>query len=133
MKRSFLGRGLAFPVRTDERGAVAYAEGETDIAESIRIVLGTARGERVMRPDFGCGVHERVFATGDAATLTLVEEDVRESLIEWEPRIEVQSVSASMDGPSGQLTVEVEYRVRSTNNAYNLVYPFYVEEGRNGR
>lgn len=126
MDRDFLGRGVGFPVGTDERGAVRFAAGVDDIEQSIRIVLGTARGERVMRPEFGCGVHERVFASVDTTTRTLVEDDVRTALREWEPRIEVQSVTAR-DGDPSELLVEVEYRVRSTNTERNLVYPFYLE------
>jgi phage baseplate assembly protein W len=127
MDRDFLGRGVGFPVTTDGDGAVGVATGEEDIREAIRIILGTARGERVMRPSFGCGVHERVFASVDTTTRTLVEEDVREALREWEPRIEVLSVTARDGEGHGELRVEVEYRVRSTNNEDNLVYPFYLE------
>lgn len=127
MDRSFLGRGVAFPVGTDETGAIEFATGETDIEQSIRIILGTARGERVMRPDFGCGVHERVFASMDATTLTLVEEEIRDALVEFEPRIEVQSVTARDGDQPGKLLVEIDYRVRSTNTEGNLVYPFYLE------
>lgn len=126
MDRNFLGRGLAFPVETDADGAVRTAVGEDDIEQSIRIILGTARGERVMRPEFGCGVHERVFASLDTATRTLVEDDVREALREWEPRIEVLSVTARDGDDPGELLVEVDYRVRSTNTERNLVYPFYL-------
>ena len=127
MDRDFLGRGLALPVETDENGAVRFATGEEDIEQSIRIILGTARGERVMRPEFGCGIHERVFASVDTATRTLVEDDVRTALREWEPRIEVLSVTARDGDEPGKLLVEVDYRVRSTNTEANLVYPFYLE------
>ena len=125
--RDFLGRGLAFPVRTEESGAVETAVGETDVAEAIRIVLGTAPGERVMRPRFGCGIHERVFEVVDTTTRTLIED---EALIEWEPRIEVLDVSVA-DAPEreGTVLVEVDYRVRATNVADNLVYPFYMGGG----
>lgn len=125
----FLGRGLSFPVSTDESGAVTYATGETDIRQSIRIVLGTARGERVMRPQFGCGIHDRVFASIDTTTRSLIEDDVRDALLEWEPRIRVLSVSAN-DAPDerGKLRIEIDYLVVSTNTEANLVYPFYLEE-----
>lgn len=124
----FLGRGWAFPVETDENGAVAMVEGETDIEQSIRIILSTAPGERVMRPEFGCGIHDYVFATIDTTTLNLIAEDVETALARWEPRIEVMDVDAAMaDSARGRLDVEIEYRVRQTNQEANLVYPFYLE------
>lgn len=123
---SFLGTGWAFPVDTTG-GAVDLAGGERAVEESIRVILGTAKGERVMRPDFGCGVHEYAFETFDTSRRTLVEQEVEEALREWEPRIAVESVTASTDRlAEGRLDVEVEYRVRRTNEAGNLVYPFYV-------
>ncbi|MFB6155712.1 MAG: GPW/gp25 family protein [Haloferacaceae archaeon] len=125
MDRNFLGRGVAFPVETDASGALAVAEGDDDIEQAIRVILGTARGERVMRPEFGCGIHDRVFESVDTTTRTLVESDVREALREWEPRITVLSVTAR-DGDPGELLVDVDYRVRSTNTERNLVYPFYL-------
>lgn len=130
-KRAFLGRGVGFPVSTDDRGRVEFAEGKTDIEQSIRIILGTAKGERVMRPDFGCGIHEYVFETVDATTLTLIRTSVEDALRKWEPRIDVQDVSVSTEElATGKLLVRIEYRVPRTNNEYNLVYPFYLEEGR---
>lgn len=129
MEREFLGRGWSFPVGTDSTGSVALSEGEADIRESIRIILGTAKGERVMRPEFGCGIHDYVFSTVNATTLNLMETSVREALIRWEPRIDVQSVETSREGISvGKLLISIDYRVRSSNNEYNLVYPFYLNE-----
>lgn len=126
--RDFLGRGWAFPVGTDGRGRIEQSRGVTDIEESIRLILETAKGERVMRPEFGCGIHEFVFATVDRSTLTLVETSVRDALREWEPRIEVLSVEVSTEQlDAGTLLIEIEYRVRDTNNEFNLVYPFYLE------
>lgn len=130
MPDDFLGRGWAFPVDTDRTGRVALAAGETDVREAIRIVLGTAKGERVMRPEFGCGVHDYAFATTDTTTLTRIEAEVTEALREWEPRVAVESVTARRDGsPAGRLLVEIDYRVRRTGVAENLVYPFYLAEG----
>lgn len=100
-----------------------------DIRESIQIVLGTAKGERVMRPDFGCGIHEYVFSTIDTTTLNLIASTVRDALVEWEPRIEVQNVDISTEEIDvGKLLIRVDYRVRSTNTEFNLVYPFYLRE-----
>lgn len=124
----FLGRGWSFPVETESDGAIALAEGETDIEQAIRLILQTAPGERVMRPDFGCGIHEYAFAAVDTTTLTLIEDDVREALERWEPRIEVLTVdSALSDAATGRLDIDIRYRVRQTNNEFNLVYPFYLE------
>lgn len=124
----FLGRGWAFPVDTDSSGSVRLAAGETDVAQAIRLILSTAPGERVMRPEFGCGIQRYAFATIDTTTLTMVETDVRDALTRWEPRIDVLDVTAELTDPAtGKLTVEVDYRVRQTNSDHNLVYPFYLE------
>ncbi|MFA9516352.1 GPW/gp25 family protein [Halopenitus sp. H-Gu1] len=123
----FLGRGWSFPVATDSSGAIELVEGETDIEQSIRIILETAPGERVMRPDFGCGIHDYVFETVDATTRTLIESEIEDALTRWEPRIEVLSVAAEMgDRREGRLDVVIEYRIRRTNGEFNMVYPFYV-------
>lgn len=133
MDTEFLGQGWAFPVSTDRRGRLDSSESEADIEASIRIILGTARGERVMRPTFGCGIHEYVFETVDATTLHSLEGDVRRALVEWEPRIEVTNVNASAaELAVGKLLVSIDYRVRQTNTEANLVYSFYLREGRNG-
>ena len=105
------------------------ASHEDDIKQSIRIIFGTAKGERVMRPDFGCGIHDMVFAALSMATLGQVETTVMEALTRWEPRIEVEAVKVSLDeAKEGRLLVGIDYRVRSTNNRFNLVYPFYLKE-----
>lgn len=130
-RKEWLGRGFAYPVRLDPvTGGVATSEFEADIRESIQIILGTARGERVMRPDFGCGIHELVFEVIDVATLTRVETSVREALTKYEARIELLSVrSDPLRAVEGELLIELEYRVRRTNQLGNLVYPFYFREG----
>lgn len=127
MDEDFLGEGWAFPVGVDGSGEIETAAREQDIEEAIRIIIGTAKGERVMRPEFGCGIHDYVFDTVNASTRTLIETTVEEALIEWEPRIAVENVEVSTDRlANGELTISVDYRVRSSNNEYNLVYPFYV-------
>lgn len=108
-------------------GDVAMARYEESIQQSIAIILGTARGERVMRPDFGCGLHELVFAPNSAATSERAVQEVRQALIRWEPRIDVLNVDVEFYHDPNALLVEVEYKVRSTNNRFNLVYPFYLE------
>lgn len=131
MAREFLGRGWKFPVGVDPKGRIDMSEYEQDIREAIWLILSTAKGERVMRPDFGCGIHDFVFASVNTSNIGLMESSVREALTIWEPRIELKDVSVSTERASeGQLLVSIDYRVRSTNNEFNLVYPFYLTEGR---
>lgn len=127
MSASFLGVGWKFPVSL-ERGRIAMAAYEESIRESIWIILATARGERKMRPEFGCGIHDLVFATNSGETAGRVAGEVRQSLILWEPRIDVIDVAAGNDeSEPTRLLIQIEYRVRATNNRFNLVYPFYLE------
>jgi phage baseplate assembly protein W len=133
-QKAWLGRGWAYPVLPDSRtGDVAVAQYEDDIRQSIRIILGTARGERVMRADFGCGIHDLVFDSPDTAMVTRIETTVRESISRYEARVEVLEVSVDTSQfLRGQLIVQLEYRVRKTNQRDNLVYPFYFREGGRG-
>lgn len=130
-QKDWLGRGWAYPVQIDgTTGGVAVSEYEDDIHQALRIILGTARGERVMRPDFGCGIHELVFEIMDTTTLTRVETAVRECLTKYEARIEVLSVAVNpFYAAEGKLLVEISYRIRRTNQVGNFVYPFYFREG----
>lgn len=131
MAKEFLGKGWKYPVRVGSDGRIAMSQYEEDIKEAIRIILGTSKGERVMRPDFGCGIHELVFAPINTATMSLVENTVREALTTWEPRIELLKVEVSPEAAEeGKLLVSIDYRVRATNVRFNLVYPFYLREGR---
>jgi phage baseplate assembly protein W len=122
-----LGSGVAFPLQVDRRGD------ETDIDQAMLLILGTAPGERPMRPEFGCGVHDFVFDTIDAGTVARMETEIRAALDRWEPRVEVTDVQFDLDGTDrGELVIQITYRVRATNHVRNLVYPFYVipaEEG----
>lgn len=128
MEKDFLGVGLSFPLRT-EKGKISWSEYEDSIKESILIILRTSRGERVMRPDFGCGLKELIFSPNDSSTASLVIYYVEEALKKWEPRIELLNVEASPDKEEGNcLNINVEYKIISTNTRYNLVYPFYLEK-----
>lgn len=131
VRKQFLGRGWAFPVQLDgATGQVAWAEHEADIRQSIRIIIETARGERVMRPDFGCGIHDLVFDAADTALLQRVRSEVEAALTRYEARIELLRIDVDAPpGTDGQLLIELEYRVRLTNQVGNLVYPFYFREG----
>lgn len=127
MSEKFLGIGWKFPVQLTEDGAIATSEYEQDIRESILIILGTAIGERVMRPTFGAGIQDHVFDTIDSVTTNLITYDVSEALINWEPRIDVVKVNVSTaEASRGKLSIFVDYRVRATNTIFNLVYPFYL-------
>jgi uncharacterized protein len=122
----FIGRGWAFPLRVDATGGIAMVERDQEIAEAIRLVLGTAPGERPMRPEFGCGIHDYVFAPADGATAGRIAYEVRAALERWEPRIEVADVVIAFDTvEEGVLYIDIRYVVRSTNDARNLVFPFY--------
>lgn len=130
MSDEFLGTGWEFPVGTDHTGDVAVSSGEQDIEEAIRIILGTAKGERVMRPDFGCDIHDHVYATVTPATLNMIESSVREALVRWEPRIDIERIDArAADAEPNKVLIEIEYYVRTTNSLSNMVYPFYLTEG----
>jgi phage baseplate assembly protein W len=130
-QRDFLGVGWSFPVASDSAtGEIRLSAYEQDVKEAIRIILETARGERVMRPDFGCGIHDLVFADMNSTTLAAVEAAVRDSLVRFEPRIEIIGVSVNpFDATNGLLLIEIDYRIRRTNQSDNLVYPFYFKEG----
>ena len=122
-----IGSGLAFPLQVDRRGGIALARDETDIEQAIELILATAPGERPMRPEFGCGVHDFVFDTIDASTVGKMEQAIRDALDRWEPRVIVQTVEFDLDYVGeGRLVIDIGYRVRVTNTMRNLVYPFYV-------
>jgi uncharacterized protein len=125
----FLGVGLAAPVRADDGGKLAPAAYEDSVQQAVWTILGTARGERVMRPDFGCGIHDLVFETINASTCGRIATAVRDALLRFEPRIDVKNVSVDPGEDAGLLFASVEYEVRATNNAFNLVYPFYLNGG----
>ena len=123
-----LGTGLAFPIGVDERGCIALASGATDVEQAIRMVLETAPGERPMRPEFGCAVHDCVFDRVDAETTGRIDEAVRTALDRWEPRIVVEAVDFELSEPAVGVVLEIaiRYRIKATNDVRNLVHPFYV-------
>jgi len=128
--KDFLGSGLKFPLQTDPNtGKIAMVSHEEDISEAVRIIIGTNRGERVMRPDFGSSVMEYMFGPAAYSLKDAIAFDVREQLRLQEPRIVNVEVECRESGALGSIAVEVSYTVRSTNNRYNRVYPFYMDEG----
>lgn len=127
MSDQFIGSGWAFPIRTDATGGIALVTREQEIEESIRLILGTAFGERPMRPEFGCAIHDYVFSPIDSTTAGLVSHEVRRSLRRWEPRIDVGEVDVSFDeNDDTTIYIDITYSVRGTNDRRNLVFPFYV-------
>ena len=127
MSEAFVGAGWSFPLRTDATGSIALSSGDRELEEAIALVLGTAPGERPMRPEFGCAIHDFVFAPADATTAGRIAYEVRASLDRWEPRIEVTDVDVTFDpGDAATLYVDVRYVQRGTNNPRNLVFPFYL-------
>lgn len=126
MNEDFIGRGWAFPLRTDPTGSIALVSNTREIEESIRLVLATAYGDRPMRPEFGCAIHDYVFSPPDATTAARVAIEVRASLRRWEPRIEVRDVEVAADPDAAStLYIDISYVVRATNDVRNLVFPFY--------
>jgi phage baseplate assembly protein W len=122
-----LGAGLAFPLSVDQRGAIALARDETDVAQAIGLILATAPGERPMRPEFGCAVHEHLFDNFDSASLGRIEHSVRVALDRWEPRVEVVSIGFDLSHQDeGLLEVDIGYTIRDVPGVRNLVHPFYV-------
>ena len=135
---TYLGSGWSFPVTVvtpadppaappEPNPIRMTANGEERVRESIRLILSTAPGERLMRPDFGCAIHDLVFAADDHSTLGRAANAVRSALVRWEPRIEVLKVKAERGEEPGLLLVDVEFRLRSSDSRFNLVYPFYLE------
>ena len=123
----FIGRGLSFPVRTDATGSVALVDGDREVVESIRLILATAPGERPMRPEFGCAIHDLVFAPADSTTAGQIAYEVRLSLERWEPRIDLTDVIVDFaEADNGTLLIDIRYTLRNTNDPRNLVFPFYV-------
>jgi phage baseplate assembly protein W len=122
-----IGSGISFPLQADQRGVLALAHGVGDIEQAIRLILGTALGERPMRPEFGCAVHDFVFDSIDAEMIGKVETAVNQALARWEPRIEVTGLDFGLeDVDQGRLVITISYVVLATSKLYNLVYPFYV-------
>jgi hypothetical protein len=127
VETDILGSGVAFPLRVDRRGGLALVRAEEDISEAITIILGTAPGERPMRPEFGCGIHNYIFETVDAYTMARLEQEIRIAIDRWEPRVDLIDVDFGLDRVDhGEVVIEISYVVRTTNDLRNLVYPFYI-------
>jgi hypothetical protein len=130
MNEEFIGRGWAFPLRTDATGGIALVSGERKIEQAIRLILGTSPGERPMRPEFGCRINEYVFASADGTTASAISVEVKAALARWEPRVDVEDVIVTFDARDASLLyVDIRYAIRRTNDRRNLVFPFYTIPG----
>ena len=128
MGKEFLGQGWKFPIEVTAAGDIAMSQYEDDIRESVRVILLTAKGERVMRPDFGAGLQQFVFETINSTAIGSLQSAIQNALIEWEPRIQLLAVNVEADRIEvGRLLVNIDYRVRATNTSFNLVFPFYLQ------
>jgi Bacteriophage baseplate protein W len=126
MSEEFIGRGIAFPLQIDATGGLALVEREREIQEAIRLILATSQGERPMRPEFGCRIHDHVFGSPDPATRNRIAYEVRDALRRWEPRIEVADVEVTPDPDEpSTLFIDIAYAITGTNDPRNLVFPFY--------
>ena len=122
----FVGQGWSWPAGVGHRGGIALVSGDTELGQAIRLILGTALGERPMRPEFGCGIHDLTFSAVDSSFSGLVSYEVRGSLLRWEPRIDVADITVTLDPHrEGVVLIGVEYALRTTNDRRNLVFPFY--------
>ena len=123
----FVGRGISFPMRVDQSGALALTSGGADIDGSLRMVLTTAPGERLMRPQFGCRIWDLLFEPINANTIGLMAESVKDAVSQWEPRVDLEDVQIEPDPRDhSRVMINLKYKVRATNDRRNLVYPFYV-------
>ena len=129
MTNELIGKGWTFPPGVDGRGGIALSDDVADLEQSIQIILDTQRGERVMRPDFGCKIHELAFAPINSQTLGLVQRHVEEAIGWWEPRVDLVDVDVQTDASlraEGKLLIQIHYRVKATQDERSLVYPFYL-------
>ncbi len=125
----FLGTGWKFPIRVNGRGGLSYVSGEQSVAEAIWIILSTPPNTRVMVPEFGCGIHDYVFAPNNVNTMATINQEVQKALLRWEPRIDVLDVRTENPPETpNTLLIHVDYRIRANNAFHNLVYPFFVNE-----
>jgi uncharacterized protein len=131
MADDFVGSGWAFPLRANDKGGIALVSREREIEQAMHLILGTSFGERPMRPEFGCGIHDHVFDESNAVTAGVVAREVRASLDRWEPRADVADVVVTFDqSAQGLMYIDITYTIKGTNDRRNLVFPFYsIPEG----
>jgi phage baseplate assembly protein W len=126
MANEFVGAGWAFPLELDQTGSFKLVTDDREIEQAIRLIIGTSPGERPMRPEFGCAIHDFVFAEANASTAGQIAAEVQTSLTRWEPRIDIDDVNVTVDDEDRSLLyIDIRYHIRSTNDPRNLVFPFY--------
>jgi uncharacterized protein len=127
---SFLGTGWSFPPEFSRRGAVRLVSAEEDIVQSLRILLSTTPGERIMQPSFGCGLKSQLYETIDESTITVLKDVMRRAILFFEPRVTLDTILAdASQAVEGRLDFQIHYTIISTNTRHNIVYPYYVREG----
>jgi phage baseplate assembly protein W len=124
-----IGQGWAFPIKPNAKGGLSWSSGPDRIEDAIWIVLGTSLGERIMRPNFGAGANDYVFQPNSAVMRTRLASDIREALTKWEPRIDLVAVAVNEGSEPNQVLASIDYKIRTTNEIFNLVYPLYLQEG----
>lgn len=130
MSQSFLGRGWKLNLSLNSQKQFEITDYEEDVKEAIYIILSTKKGERIMRPNFGCGIHDYAFSVINVSNLALMKESIKDAISTWEPRIELKDIEIATDNVSdGLLSINVFYVIKSTNSIANLVYPYYINEG----
>jgi phage baseplate assembly protein W len=128
--RAFRGAGLAFPLAVTPQGALATASDNTKVEQSVWLILSTAKKERVMRPDYGCGIYDLVFSPSSPQSVGQIVDQLRKALVAQEARIDVLDVTGEIPpGQSNLLLLRVDYRIRANNALANMVYPFFITEG----
>ena len=126
----FIGKGWRFPITVNAKGGIDWSEGPDRISDAIWIIIKTSLGERVMRPTFGAGVNDFVFQSNSSLIRTQLVASIKQALLKWEPRINLKQVIANpVTGEPSQVLVSIEYAIRDTNELFNVVYPFYLQEG----
>ena len=124
--QGFVGFGFAYPMGVDDQGGISMVTGQTNVERSIRLIIGTAYGERPMRPEFGCGIHDLIFDLASPELITQIQLQVKASLRRWETRAEIMSVTAAFDDDRTTIQILVTYRIKGSYDPRNLLVPFYV-------
>jgi len=129
---AFIGKGWRFPIRVNARGSLGWSSGPERVQDAIWIIVKTSLGERIMRPTFGAGVNDYVFQSNSPAIREALASAIKSALLEWEARIDLEAVRIDpAPGEESQVLASIDYRLRTTNELFNVVYPLYLEEGVN--
>ena len=128
-KSKIIGSGFSFPMQVDALGSVEMSSDDENIRQSMMLILGTAPGERMKRPTFGCAIHDILFEPNTSVTAAKIEYEVKRALLEFEPRVDDIEVDAMPDPmEESRMNVTISYTIRKTNTKSNMVYPFYLRK-----